>query len=276
MTNQPARSFRALIIFVTISLGLAVLHGLIFYMHSIEAISWNPPKDALNIFRSFGPTIAAVIAATYLGGKRALVQRKRSIFHWNIAGWLYAIAILGPMILMGTVLGIVYLFHPSVFVLGDTGPLKLIAFFFVTPFLDGPLGEEIGWRGYFLPALLERYGPILSSVVVGIVWFLWHLPLYHADGRDMSAEFLVKYLVFTTALSVLHTWLFQRSGRSAFLAIVFHNSTNYVVLFAILLLPGLETIQLDNNLYFFSMIVIGVIGAFFLLPEREKEFVRVE
>ncbi len=157
---------------------------------------------------------------------------------------------------------------PELLVPGDVNPLKLVAIWVAMVFLDGPLGEEPGWRGYFLPALMRRYNPVVASLLVGVVWYLWHLPHYHADGKDLNPDYLVKYLLFTLGLSLMHTWLFQRSGGSVFLNVVFHNMTNFIVLSAFTLFPALREATLDNNTYLYTVLAVGALAAWSLWRGR--------
>ena len=91
--------------------------------------------------------------------------------------------------------------------------------------LGGPLGEEIGWRGFLLPALLKRNGPLTASLLLAVVWGLWHLPI------DLYAGFLVKgpgavlsRIVWTFPMTILFTWLFLRTKGNMLVAIFLHAS----------------------------------------------------
>lgn len=99
-----------------------------------------------------------------------------------------------------------------------------------TPLLLGILvfaaGEEIGWRGFALPALLARgYHPLTATVLLGIPWALLHLPLAGsgmlAEGWSMWALF-----VFMLAMSVLVSWIYLASGFSITAAVLFHGGQN--------------------------------------------------
>jgi len=93
--------------------------------------------------------------------------------------------------------------------------------------LGGSLGEEIGWRGFLLPALLRRMGPLAASVVLGVVWGLWHLPIDLAVGFGLHGiGAVVARVFFAVPLSVLFTWFFLRSGGSMLVALLLHTSIN--------------------------------------------------
>ena len=68
-------------------------------------------------------------------------------------------------------------------------------------------GEEIGWRGYALPRLTARLGLAPASVVVGVLWALWHLPFFFIQGVDKTGQSFLVYLLACTAMSIAMAWL---------------------------------------------------------------------
>lgn len=260
--SDKAKVATALWIFVGIALGLPVLYWLLFYF--ARQAGWEPPRGVFGVLRSYGPTFAAIGALAYVGGRPALRDLWTSVIKWRVSGRLYAIALFGPLAVMTVAIGAMFFFAPEAMTLGDFNPLKLAAIFVVLIFLDGPLGEEPGWRGYFLPALMKKYNAIVASLLVGVVWFLWHLPHYHTDGKDLTPDYLVKYLLFTFALSFMHTWFFKRSGGSVLLNVLFHNMTNFVVLTGFTLFPALKDATLDNHTYLYIMLTVGALAAWSL------------
>jgi uncharacterized protein len=87
-------------------------------------------------------------------------------------------------------------------------------------------GEEIGWRAYALPRLTSRIGLGPASVVVGMVWAFWHLPLFFIPGSTTSGQSFPAYLIAVTALSVAMGWLYWRTGGSLFLTMLMHAAVN--------------------------------------------------
>ncbi len=109
-------------------------------------------------------------------------------------------------------------------------PLSLLGLVVLT-FFFGPLPEELGWRGYALPRLQFKWGPLLSSLVLGLVWNLWHLPLffipgtYQAELGFASLRFWI-YSLNLMSQSILMTALMNASGGATLTAILFHYMTN--------------------------------------------------
>ena len=257
--NSEARESRALWLFVGVVLGLPVLYWLVFYL--AERAGWALPRFLSGSIRSYGPTFAAIAALSYSGGRDALRDLWSSVIRWRAPGRLWALVFLGPLAVIVVIFGVVRAVAPESLAPGDVNPLKLVAIFVVMIFLDGPLGEEPGWRGYFLPALMRRYDAFVATLLVAVVWYLWHLPHYHVDGRLTDVTFLWKYLLFMFALAFMHTWLFKRSGGSVLLNIVFHNMTNFIVLSGFTLFPALREETLDNTIYFICTCAVGALAA---------------
>lgn len=109
-------------------------------------------------------------------------------------------------------------------------PLALVSLIAALPF--GPLGEELGWRGYFLDELLTTRGAAASAIIVGFVWTFWHLPVFWAplgttiSGKRVTIRRVAGYWLEVTAVSVIMTWLFVETAGSLWIAVGFHAAWN--------------------------------------------------
>jgi membrane protease YdiL (CAAX protease family) len=93
----------------------------------------------------------------------------------------------------------------------------------------GALGEEPGWRGFWLPRLLERHPPLAASVVISFWWALWHAPIDVSQGFGLAGVgALVVRQVWTLPVSVIFTWVTLRSGGSLLPPLVLHTSLNAI------------------------------------------------
>jgi membrane protease YdiL (CAAX protease family) len=108
---------------------------------------------------------------------------------------------------------------------------------FVNP-LDGPLGEEPGWRGYALPRLQGGRSPLASGLVLGGLVALWHLPLVAAGMLALIG------LPVTFAITLVYVWLFNRSGGSVLLTMVFHVAQGTIG-YAALGFAGADAARMD-------------------------------
>lgn len=97
--------------------------------------------------------------------------------------------------------------------------------FFYILLLRGGFGEEMGWRGYALPHLLEQYNTTVAALLIGVGWAAWHLPLFFIQGTRQSGSFAL-YLIGVIGLSVILAWLYTRSRGSVLLTTVFHAQWN--------------------------------------------------
>jgi membrane protease YdiL (CAAX protease family) len=101
-----------------------------------------------------------------------------------------------------------------------------VAIMFSTPF---QAGEEIGWRGFALPRLAERLGLVRASLSLGVIWALWHLPLFYIPATDTYHQSFPLYLAQVTALSVAVAWLWERTNRSLLLVMLLHSAGNQTI-----------------------------------------------
>jgi membrane protease YdiL (CAAX protease family) len=199
--------------------------AVVWFFAIAYAISWTltfltKVSLAFGFLALLGPAVAAfIIAAVYQGrsGVRALVQRLRI---WNVGLGRYALAVLIPeAVTLFAALLSVALGEPA-----DIHPVKLNALALITFVMV--VGEEIGWRGFALPALLERWRVLPASIVLGVLWGLWHLPTFFVPGMPQSAFPLPAYVLHTTALSVLFAWLYFRTQGSVLYATFLHGCVN--------------------------------------------------
>lgn len=179
--------------------SLPMRHPVAAFFGLTYAISWTiwvlmavfslniqtPLGRALNIAAIFGPTLAGLILTTIGQGKAGLVEllsrlwRPRPQPHW------IAVALFLPLLLIAIAVGLAFLLGDAAFSSpASIGWLFLLGEFIRILFFGGPLGEEIGWRGYALPRLLRDHSPFKASVLLGLVWGLWHAPIYASAGPD--------------------------------------------------------------------------------------------
>jgi uncharacterized protein len=134
---------------------------------------------------SWGPAVAALLAAALTGGRAAVRELGARLVRWRVGWRWYAVVLAGPPAFSLAVAGVYAALGgswaaavPRAFG-GDL--LSLVPFFLVLLLTDG-LGEELGWRGYALPRLLARHGALAASLFLGLIWALWHLPLFWTEG----------------------------------------------------------------------------------------------
>jgi uncharacterized protein len=92
----------------------------------------------------------------------------------------------------------------------------------VQSLLLGPMGEEFGWRGLALPLLQRRFSPFWASLILGVVWAVWHAPAFLMGGTPQSAWSFGPFFVGLIAITVIMTPLFNASRGSLLIAILYH------------------------------------------------------
>lgn len=178
------------------------------------------------------PLLGAVVATAALegpGGPRRLFRRslaRRFSSVWALVAVAVPFAVLG----VGTALAVAGYgarVPPRWFVPHFGTSLAGVAFFAVF-LLDNALGEEIGWRGYALPRLQHALGALGAAVVLGVVWALWHLPLFRLPGTMQYGASLPVFVYLLTCWTVVMTALVNRAHGSVVPAMLFHESTNFI------------------------------------------------
>jgi membrane protease YdiL (CAAX protease family) len=95
----------------------------------------------------------------------------------------------------------------------------------------GPLPEEIGWRGYLLDRLQARWSAVSSSLFIGAVWWLWHMPLFalpgYFDAFRRASPAPLDFLFALLPSAILYTWIYNNTGRSVLAVVLFHFMENF-------------------------------------------------
>ncbi len=210
-TSAPtttARSF-PLMYFV---LALA-LTWVLWWPAALEArgmISVPIPAQPLG---AFGPLVAAVIVTALESGRAGLRSLLGRILQWRVAPIWYGVALLGPPLLYLVAMALEVALGGQPPSLGALiGVVPVLVFYTVYMVFFVALGEEVGWRGYGLPALQARYGALVSSVILGALWALWHLPLFFNPDLHYSNLPFILQLAFQIPAAILFTWVFNSTG----------------------------------------------------------------
>lgn len=193
---------------------------------SSSAIASNPdlrasPFMLLQALGNYGPTVAAVLLWIFLGKrtklknafKRLLPHRASLIWYFVVLllpvamllPGLFIYALLGGNIAGFSILGILIMFVPAVFISG--------------------LGEEMGWRGYALTELQMAKSPFISSLIIGVFWGLWHLPIIYWFSPQTGLLFLAEfglYVLLLTAASIIFTWIYNATNKSLWMVVLMH------------------------------------------------------
>src|SRR5215213_5572487 len=189
--------------------------------YSSPVLLWTSP---VSVF--LGPFLAAFIMTGATEGREGVRRFLRRFVLWRVGFRWYLFALVGiPVIAVLSVVvipGVLGSFEG----LGALAPLSVLGVFVYVLFLGGALGEEPGWRGFALPRLQSLHGPLVGSLILGPLWALWHLPLFWTPWNELTTFNVVVFVLATTCLAIMYTWVFNNTKGSVLMAILIHASFN--------------------------------------------------
>lgn len=174
---------------------------------------------------AFSPTISAIIISGIIGGKAEIMRVLSGFTRWKVGlRWYLAAAflVLGPL-----VFALIYiaLGNPITGIKPGVTASMLLGQFIFTLF-SGPLAEEAGWRGFALPRLQSKHNALLSSLMLGVVWCCWHIPLFFVPGSSQQGIPFPIYLMLVVTLAIYFTWLYNNTQGSLIITVLAHFSFN--------------------------------------------------
>lgn len=177
---------------------------------------------------SFGPSLAAIVVVSSTRRKEGLRAWLSRCLQWRIGWGWWAFALLLTLAVMLLAAGLDIALGGYIATAPASGHLLVtVVNLPLILLLGGPMGEEFGWRGYALPALQERWGWRTASLGLGLVWGVWHLPLFFIDGTSQAHIPLALFLLSVLAMSVLFAWLINHTAGSVVTALVLHTAINF-------------------------------------------------
>lgn len=206
-----------------ITWGIALL--LVLFPDSIGRL-FGPMSTAnpLFILAVAGPTLAATLLTWLQGGGSALKRLYMRLLDWRFGARWYALMLVGlPLIGYGVSwwLGTASQHDFST-------PARLF-WLLLNQLILGPLGEELGWRGFALPRLLQRFTPLIASLILGTLWGIWHLPSFFLSGLPQTNLAIPVFLLGALGLAILATWIFLHTNGSVLSVALFHYMVNLVL-----------------------------------------------
>ena len=178
----------------------------------------------------YGPVISAVLLTAFSEGKTGLRDFVRRIVKWRVGIQWYLMVLLIPLTIIIAIPVSINLYFGGT--IQDTLQPQvglLAAVINIIPYLILTGGqEEPGWRGFAQPKLEERFNATIATLIIGTLWFFWHLPLYiwipYVSQYESS---LLRGLLFQIGIAFLLTWIYN-STKSILMPILFHAIFNYI------------------------------------------------
>lgn len=219
-------------------------HPLVAFFVLAYALSWLvsaphilfvwglAPTDLLAGFMAkqwVGPALAGMIMAVVVGGRGELRRVRAMGRKWRVGWRWYLVVLAGAPLLI--VLGVLIL--PGGSALPPSVPPGIAVTYlvnFALVFIAVGFPEELGWRGFALPRLQQRFGPLVGTLLLGVLWAAWHLPFFltpdHGGGPGMNplgtAITFAAFAGLVVAMSVVFSYVVNRTGGSVFMAALLH------------------------------------------------------
>jgi membrane protease YdiL (CAAX protease family) len=241
--RRHRRTFAVLVLVMGVIFALRLLTGgRSAFREAAPAV--DVTYSAVNLFLV---ALVVLIAAWTFGSARSPDRGIRAHMHtlleWRVNArfWLFTFTVIPAVYLLGAGLSLAFgatLPTPSFYSYDGQGAVWILATAFLFGAVFGGGNEELGWRGFMLPALQARHSPLVASLIIALAWSLWHLPLhvwgFYEGGQALGQANLVTVMTLRTLqmipLSILLTWLYNRTGGNLLLMVALHATVSLSVL----------------------------------------------
>jgi len=219
--QQTAMGTKTLLSFLALTFGLSWVPMSLFMLFADQLTPLIGEMSITNPFfllAVYAPGLSGIILVWHHYGLKGVGNFFRRLLIWRapLQWWLFLL------------LGIPAISYTAAAIKGTiNSPFPFSSWTMVFPalvqsLLLGPLGEEFGWRGLALPLLQRRFSPFWASIILGVVWAVWHAPAFAMSGTPQSAWSFGPFFLGLIAITVIMTPLFNSSGGSLLIAILYH------------------------------------------------------
>jgi membrane protease YdiL (CAAX protease family) len=202
--------------------------SLMYWMHDVDMSPGLGLIAIGGIFSTFGPLVAAFTVTGLTEGREGVRKFWRRFWDVRLPGVWLLVSFLLPLLLIALPRFIVVPLGYPLQLFWASQPMVLLGWFFNNFTRSGGMSEEFGWRGYALPRLQARWNALVSSIILGVIWAVWHVPLWFLAGSSQQGSSFWPFLTSLVLTSILYTWLFNNAKGSILVAVVFHAVGNTV------------------------------------------------
>jgi len=246
----------------------------IFQMGVASSTSTDAPTSplamSLYFLGGFTPSIAGFVMAYRQHGRAGLRDLWKRSIQFNLGGkWYLAIISIPLIVQVGT--GLIFKVQGGDFVRPEflDQPVLMIVLV-ISIFVGGALLEEFGWRGFAQDRVLARWGVVRGSLILGMMWAPWHLPLFFVPGtgqQQMGNPVLMffAYAVQVVSFSILFSWIYSNTRRSIWGAMLFH----FMINFSATMMIYIAEVSM-KFMYFTNAGMYLLLAVIFVLFTREK------
>ncbi len=241
MDNNTQKSNQNLWLFFTLTFIYSWLLWLPFVLSGFGIITLSDTITSLMtlavMLGAFGPLLAAVILIGTKEGSTGIKDYFRKAFSFRIKPVYYVLAFILPLLITAVSHYIVN--FTGIDVLPDNlfpENISVPVFILIIPYflfilIAGGGQEEFGWRGYAQQPLQQRFGILGGSILLGIIWSVWHLPLWFMPGEGHTYYSFFAFSLYTISTAVIIGWLYNASGKKLIIAWIIHAMGNVAVPF---------------------------------------------
>ena len=245
----------------------------LFSWIAVSPLILNPtfPVEPFQILGALaGPTLSAIIVTATLDGRKGLRDFFTRYIQWRagLVWWLFVL--FGILLSLNTLAAFILgasvwtEFFENIGLILTTYLITLIV-----GIITGPLWEEPGWRGFALPRLQEQFGPIVGTLILGVLWALWHLPGYLGGWMTLG---ILPLIVSGAAFSIIVTWVYNNTRGSLLLMILLHSSSNAALSVGSQVLPTNLSESMNSFVYggWIPAITYSIIALVVIIATRGK------
>lgn len=203
-----------MIVTLIVTVIIAISQQKLFQVFKIEILNFEKIDGAPIILPQLAPAISFLIIILLMKSLRVSIN-----FDLNsIIALKSVMAILLPLFLASIIFFVSKFLGIEPKLAGVTMPTITLA---IATILIGALGEEIGWRGFLQPLLEKNSSALFASVIVGLLWGLWHVGHY-----KNGPLFMIAFLLFTVSASIIIAWMYRDTKFNIIIPMLFHTSIN--------------------------------------------------
>lgn len=254
-------------------ISYAIMFGMLFTFIYLNPSKPLQPWSLVWFLSIFSPSISALVVTWIIGGMPEIKRLLSGFTHWKIGFfWYFAAAFLflGPLVITLIYMALGNPFSglkPGETILSMLGTILFTLF-------SGPLAEELGWRGFALPRLQAKYNALVSSLILGVIWCCWHIPLFFVTGATQMSIPFPFYLVLVLTIALYLTWLYNNTRGSLIVTILGHfafNLTGFLTGVLGLMPPMLFYMTAGPSLGLIVVVIVFVFGPRYLSKKLVTE-----
>jgi len=217
------------------------------------------------LFLGWGFIFASLIMTGLTLGKQAVITLLKRFLIWRVSWKWYLVIFFQPVvqflsIALHSMMSKTPMDFSTVFAYNIFGPAANLPLLFLPFLLSDAItnGEEMGWRGYVLPRLQAKYNALVASLILGVIWAVWHLPKFMAPGNTSPfGLFMIRVIIIT----IIYTWIYNNTKGSLLLVTLFHAAGNAGGVF----LPVTNTVSGANTGALIIQILIELLAAIIIV-----------